>query len=74
MVKEDSWGKKKLAYPINKNSVGIYQFLLVELIQRAQRMSKDLSVSQRSYSYLIVSEEVPSKSVGHRLQEETKRS
>lgn len=49
VLNEESWGKKKLAYEIGKNSVGIYEFLLVEMesasvkeVERTLRLSEEI--------------------------------
>ncbi|MEK7447566.1 MAG: 30S ribosomal protein S6 [Patescibacteria group bacterium] len=49
ILKEESWGKKKLAYEIGKNFVGIYEFLLVEMesasvkeVERTLRLSEEI--------------------------------
>lgn len=49
ILNEESWGKKKLAYEINKNSFGIYEFLLVQMepssvsdVERTLRLSEEV--------------------------------
>ena len=49
VLNEESWGKKKLAYEINKNSFGIYEFMLAEVepasvkeLERALRLSEEI--------------------------------
>jgi len=49
VLNEDSWGKKKLAYEIGKNSFGIYECLLVEMepssvkeVERVMRLSEEV--------------------------------
>lgn len=49
VLNEESWGKKKLAYEIGKNSYGIYEFMLVEMdavsvkeVERTLRLSEEI--------------------------------
>jgi len=64
ILREDNWGKKKLAYLIKKNSVGIYQFLLVSI---DSKMIKDiervLRLSEEIIRYIIVAQEEEVKAV-----------
>lgn len=55
IVKEDNWGKKKLAYSINKQDFGIYVFMDVELPADAPlKISNVLNITDEVLRYLLV--------------------
>ncbi len=57
VTKEESWGKRKLAYPINKVSEGRYIFLYVRAEQQAPQwaeVERRLSQSEHVLRYLTV--------------------
>lgn len=55
VVKEDSWGKKKLAYRIEKQDFAIYTLMDVELPAEAPlKISNTLNISDDVLRYLLV--------------------
>jgi small subunit ribosomal protein S6 len=55
IVKEDSWGKKKLAYQIKGQDFGIYQYFEVELPADAPlKISNILNITDEVLRYLLV--------------------
>lgn len=53
--KEEIWGKKKLAYPINKKEEGIYVFYLLKLeISSLAELEKKLKLEEKILRYLII--------------------
>ena len=57
VVKEESWGKRKLAYPINKTSEGRYVFLYVvadDVVPPWQEIELRLNQNERVLRYLTV--------------------
>jgi small subunit ribosomal protein S6 len=55
IVETDNWGKKKLAYPINKLESAVYVFYTVELPGPAlQKVESILNITDEVLRYLIV--------------------
>ncbi len=55
ITREDNWGKKKLAYPINRNEFGIYVYMDVELPADAPlKISNTLNITDEVLRYLLV--------------------
>lgn len=58
VVKEENWGKKKLAYPIKKNSVGIYQFLTARMeSKKIKDVERILKLSEEIIRFIVVARE-----------------
>lgn len=58
VLKEENWGKKKLAYPIKKNSVGIYQFLTARMESiRIKDVERILKLLEEIIRFIIVAQE-----------------
>lgn len=56
IVKRDNWGKRKLAYKINKQDWGIYIFYQVELDPQAvSKIENTLRITEEVMRYLVVS-------------------
>lgn len=56
IVKRDNWGKRKLAYKINKQDWGIYIFYQVELEPQAVvKIENTLRITEEVMRYLVVS-------------------
>ncbi len=56
IVKRDNWGKRKLAYKINKQDWGIYIFYQVELDPQAvAKIENTLRITEEVMRYLVVS-------------------
>lgn len=54
VVKTDSWGKKKLAYTINKQDHAVYVFYTVELpAENVQKVESTLNITDEVIRYLI---------------------
>lgn len=55
IVGSDSWGKKKLAYPINKLESAVYVFYIVELEPTSlAKIESTLNITDEVIRYLIV--------------------
>jgi small subunit ribosomal protein S6 len=55
ITKTDSWGKRKLAYPIKKQEHGIYVFYTVEIDpSKLQKVESTLNITDELIRYLIV--------------------
>lgn len=56
IVKKDNWGKRKLAYKINKQDWGIYIFYQVKLEPAAvAKIDNTLRITEEVMRYLVVS-------------------
>lgn len=55
IVKEDNWGKKKLAYKINKEEFAVYVYMDVKLPADAPlKISNTLNITDEVLRYLLV--------------------
>lgn len=55
IVREDNWGKKKLAYPIRREEFGIYIYMDVELPADAPlKISNIFNITDEVLRYLLV--------------------
>lgn len=55
IVSDDNWGKRKLAYPINKNEHGVYVFYIVKLVPTSLgKIESTLNITNEVIRYLIV--------------------
>jgi len=72
ILKEDSWGKKKLAYSIKKQNFAVYVYMDVELPAAAPLViSNNLNIADYCLRYLLV--KVDDKELAKR-EESKKRS
>lgn len=56
IVSEDNWGKKKLAYKINKQDFAVYVYMDVKLPAEAPlKISNTLNITDETLRYLLVS-------------------
>ena len=54
--KEDNWGKKRLAYRINKEDFGLYVYFEVELPAEAvAKVNATLNITDEALRFLLVS-------------------
>jgi small subunit ribosomal protein S6 len=54
ILNTDSWGKRKLAYPIKKNDYAVYMFYTVELpAENVQKMETTLNITDEVIRFLI---------------------
>ncbi len=55
IIKEDNWGKKKLAYKINREDFAVYVYMDVKLPSDAPlRISNTLNITDEVLRYLLV--------------------
>ena len=55
IIKEDNWGKKKLAYPIKREDFAVYVYMDVELPADAPlKISNTLNITDEVIRYLLV--------------------
>ncbi len=60
VIKADSWGKRRLAYPIRRYTEGTYIFLRAELTDKAIReVDRQLKLSEDAIRHLLVRAEEP---------------
>jgi small subunit ribosomal protein S6 len=54
VVKTDNWGKRKLAYPINKQEFAIYVFYTVEMpADSVQKIEQTFNITDEVVRFLI---------------------
>ena len=70
-TKEENWGKKKLAYKINKEDFAVYLYMEVKLPANAPlKISNMLNISDYAMRYLLVKADEK----GRKMLEEVKKS
>lgn len=58
IVKEDNWGKKKLAYKINREDFAVYVYMDVKLPADAPlKISNTLNITDEVLRYLLVKQD-----------------
>lgn len=58
VIDSDNWGKKKLAYPINKSEHGVYVFYTVEMpTENVGKVESTLNITDEVIRYLIVKQD-----------------
>lgn len=63
IVKEDNWGKKKLAYKIAKEDFAIYVYMDLELdTQSIHKISNTLNITEEVLRYLLIATDEKIKS------------
>lgn len=71
VTKEENWGKKKLAYKINKEDFAAYLYMEVKLPANAPlKISNMLNISDYAMRYLLVKADEK----GRKMLEEAKKS
>ncbi|NCO10801.1 30S ribosomal protein S6 [Candidatus Saccharibacteria bacterium] len=64
IVREDNWGKKKLAYPINREEFAVYVYMDVELPADAPlKISNTLNITEEVIRYLLVKVDVKARAL-----------
>lgn len=72
MSREDNWGKKKLAYPINRQEFAIYVYMDVELPTDAPlKISNTFNITDEVIRYLLVKVDPKARAA---LAEQAKRA
>jgi len=62
IVREDNWGKKKLAYAINKEEFAVYVYMDVELPAEAPlKISNTFNITDEVLRYLLVKADVKAR-------------
>lgn len=76
IIKEDVWGKKKLAYDIKHQEFAVYAYMDVKLpAQAVQKISSTLNISDEVIRYLLVSvDERGRKALAEAKKNEEKRA
>lgn len=69
--KNESWGKKKLAYPIKKNTFGVYHFISFETEEKMESLEKTINLSEEIIRFMIVASEKEIKKVKTKPKEST---
>ena len=56
----DRWGKRRLAYPINKKNEGYYIFVLAEMPSDAPlAIERDMSLNEQLMRFMVTVQETP---------------
>ncbi|MCA9338172.1 30S ribosomal protein S6 [Candidatus Saccharibacteria bacterium] len=72
IVNEDNWGKKKLAYKINKEDFAVYVYFDVKLPAEAPlKISNTLNITEEVLRYLLVTVDEKGRAL---LAEDQKRA
>ena len=72
IIREDNWGKKKLAYPIRREDFGVYVYMDVELPAEAPlKISDTFNITEEVLRYLLVKVDPKARAA---LAEEAKRA
>ena len=72
IVREDNWGKKKLAYAINREDFAVYVYMDVELPADAPlKISNTYNITDEVLRYLLVKVDVKARAA---LAEQAKRA
>lgn len=67
----DNWGKRKLAYPINKNEFALYVFYTVELPPKAVlEVEQTLNITDEVIRFLITRPDLKAKAKAEALAKE----
>lgn len=74
IAKEDNWGKKKLAYRINREDFAVYVYMEVKLPAEAPlKISNTLNITDEVLRYLLVTvDEKAKKALEQAKADETK--
>jgi small subunit ribosomal protein S6 len=71
IVTEDNWGKKKLAYPIRRESFAVYIYCTVELPPEANlKISNVFNITDEILRYLLVSVDQKAKKLAEKNAED----
>ncbi len=72
IIKEDNWGKKKLAYQVKKENFAVYVYMDVKLPAEALlKISNTLNITDEVLRYLLVAVDEKGRAA---LAEDAKRS
>lgn len=72
VIKQDSWGKRKLAYTVKKQDWGLYVFLLLELDPaKVSGLDNGLRLAEEVIRHLIV-QEPDKEAIAKRVAAKTK--
>lgn len=62
IAREDNWGKKKLAYPINREDFAVYVYMDLELPAEAPlKISNTFNITDEVLRYLLVKADVKAR-------------
>ena len=75
IIKEDNWGKKKLAYPIQKENFAVYVYFEIKLPSEAPlKISNVLNITDEVLRYLLVkADEKSRKAIAKEKEREANR-
>ncbi len=60
VIKRDEWGKRKLAYAINRQNFGVYVFYIVEINPDAvSEIEHSLKLNEEVIRHLIIEHDLP---------------
>ena|ERR1044072_4608370 len=69
ITKEDNWGKKKLAYKINREDFAVYVYMDLELPADAPlKISNTLNITDEVLRYLLVKQDEKGRKAQRRSQ------
>lgn len=73
IVKEDNWGKKRLAYRINKEDFGVYVYFDLELPAEAvTKVNATLNITDEALRFLLVSVDPKARAAAEEAAKEEK--
>lgn len=62
IIREDNWGKKKLAYPIKREDFAVYVYMDVELPADAPlKVSNTFNITDEVLRYLLVTADIKAR-------------
>lgn len=71
--KEDNWGKKRLAYRINKEDFGIYVYFEIELpAESVAKVNSTLNITDEALRFLLVSVDEKARAAAEEANEAKK--
>ncbi len=71
--KEDNWGKKRLAYRLNKEDFGIYVYFEVELpAESVAKVNSTLNITDEALRFLLVSVDEKARAAAEEAKEAKK--
>lgn len=71
IVREDNWGKKKLAYAISREEFAVYVYMDVELPADAPlKISNTLNITEEVLRYLLVKVDVKARALVEQAKSE----
>lgn len=72
IIKRDDWGKRKLAYPIDRQTFGVYVFYRIECEpDKTAELERNLGLMEEVVRHLVITYEAPPADTEESSEEET---